>query len=78
MSKGREWIKAIQNTSRLLHALARGIELSRFKVRNKLSITPITVRETNAVPIISYSRTIAEIEWKKSHVYMVSIRNSVR
>ena len=78
MSIGREWIKAIQNTSKLLHTLARGLEVPALKIRNESSTTPIIVHQATTVPVIDYSPMIADIEWKKSQAYMIPARNSVR
>src|SRR2546426_3381879 len=48
MSIGREWIKAIQNTPKLLHALGRGWEIPSFSIRNKSRATSIRVHKTSA------------------------------
>jgi len=78
MSIGREWAKTIQNTSKLLRAIVRGIGVPTFKLRSKSSATPIIVHQTIGMPMMSYRRMIADIEWKKSQAYMVPTRNLVR
>jgi len=78
MSIGREWIKTIQNTSKLLHALRRGWDIPIFSIRNKSRATSIRVHQTSAVPVSGYNSMIANMEWKKSQAYMIQNRTSVR
>lgn len=78
MSIDREWIKTIQNTSKLLHALGRGWDIPSFSIRNKSMATSIRVHQTSAVLVSSYNRMIADTEWKRSQAYMIQNRTSVR